>query len=282
MSSKVKVALIGGTGYGGAEILRRLLFHPSVEVVRVTAVDNIGKKVGEVHLNLAGLTELRFEQMSATDAVKGVDVVFLAMPHKITAKVALEVLDSGVRIVDLSGDFRLRDPEAYKKFYGGDHPDPSVLTKGTFVYGLPELNRAAIRKAHFIASPGCFATTIALGLFPLAKARKLHGAVHTVAATGSSGSGANPQITGVTLDGVDPGTGGTASVVWGSTVTLGTQVSGNAGIIAWFSTAGSFPDGNQNGVWELSGARPADAFLYLVVRDGSRGSAWAVRHVVFN
>src|SRR4051812_29059860 len=193
--SKTKVVLIGGTGYGGAEILRRLLFHPQVEVVGVTAADNIGKKVGEVHLNLAGLTELKFEQISPTDAVKGVDVAFLAMPHKITAKVALEILNSGVRIVDLSGDFRLRDPEAYKKFYGGDHPDPSVLTKGTFVYGLPELNRAAIRKAHFIASPGCFATTIALGVMPLAKARKLHGPIHTVAATGSSGSGANPQIT---------------------------------------------------------------------------------------
>lgn len=195
MSSKVKVALIGGTGYGGAEILRRLLFHPQVEVVRVTAADNIGKRVGEVHLNLAGVTDLKFEQMSPTDAVKGADAVFLAMPHKITAKVVLEILDSGARIVDLSGDFRLKDPELYKKFYGGDHPDPSVLTKGTFIYGMPELNRAAIRKARFLASPGCFATAIALGVMPLAKARKLHGPIQTVAATGSSGSGANPQIT---------------------------------------------------------------------------------------
>ena len=195
MANKVKAVVIGGTGYGGAEILRRLLFHPHVEVARVTAVDNIGKRVGDVHLNLAGLTPLSFEQMPPADAVKGMDVAFLAMPHKTTAKVVMEILDSGVRIVDLSGDFRLRDPAAYAKYYGVEHPAPHTLTDGLFTYGMPELNREAIRKARYIASPGCFATTIALGLLPLAKAKKLTGPIHTVAATGSSGSGANPQIT---------------------------------------------------------------------------------------
>jgi N-acetyl-gamma-glutamyl-phosphate reductase common form len=195
MANKVKAALIGGTGYGGAEILRRLLFHPNVEVTRITAVDNIGKKVGDVHLNLAGLTDLTFQQLAPTEAVAGADVVFLAMPHKTTAQVVMELLSSGVRIVDLSGDFRLRDPAAYTKYYGVAHPAPQHLTDGTFVYGMPELNREAIRKARYIASPGCFATTIALGLLPLAKGGKLRGPIHTVAATGSSGSGANPQIT---------------------------------------------------------------------------------------
>jgi N-acetyl-gamma-glutamyl-phosphate reductase common form len=195
MANKVKAVLIGGTGYGGAEILRRLLFHPNVEVTRITAVDNIGKKVGDVHLNLAGLSELTFQQVAPSEAVAGADVVFLAMPHKTTAQVVMEILSSGVRIVDLSGDFRLRDPAAYAKYYGVAHPAPQHLTDGTFVYGMPELNREAIRKARYIASPGCFATTIALGLLPLAKGGKLRGAVHTVAATGSSGSGANPQLT---------------------------------------------------------------------------------------
>src|SRR5271167_4854411 len=116
MASKVKAALIGGTGYGGAEILRRLLFHPQVEVTRVTAADNIGKRVSDVHLNLAGLTELTFQQLSPLAAVAGADVAFLAMPHKTTAKVVLELLASGMRIVDLSGDFRLRDPLAYERF----------------------------------------------------------------------------------------------------------------------------------------------------------------------
>lgn len=193
MSQRIRAALIGGTGYGGAEILRRLLFHPHVEVVRVTAADNIGKKIGEVHLNLAGLSDLRFEELPPKEVVKGVDVVFLAMPHRITAKVALKLLDTGVRIVDLSGDFRLRSADDYRAFYEAEHPAPEKL--GTFTYGLPELNREAISKARWIASPGCFATTITLGLLPLARAGLLRGPVRTVAATGSSGSGANPRIT---------------------------------------------------------------------------------------
>jgi N-acetyl-gamma-glutamyl-phosphate/LysW-gamma-L-alpha-aminoadipyl-6-phosphate reductase len=191
--ARTRAALIGGTGYGGAEILRRLLFHPEVEVVRVTAADNIGKNVGEVHLNLAGLTDLKFEELAPRDAAAGADVVFMAMPHKTTAKVAMELFDLPVRIVDLSGDFRLRSAAEYRRFYGADHPCPERL--GTYVYGLPELNREAIRGARYIASPGCFATTIALGLAPLARAGLLKGPVRTVAATGSSGSGANPTIT---------------------------------------------------------------------------------------
>jgi N-acetyl-gamma-glutamyl-phosphate reductase len=193
--ARQKAVLIGGTGYGGAEILRRLLFHPHVEIARVTAADNIGKKVGDVHFSLAGLTDLTFQEMAPEQAVAGMDVAFLAMPHKTTARVVQAILGSGVRIVDLSGDFRLRDPVAYEKYYGVAHPSPRSLTDGVFTYGLPEVNRAAIAKARYIASPGCFATTIALGLLPLARAGMLSGPVHTVAATGSSGSGANPQLT---------------------------------------------------------------------------------------
>src|SRR6185369_12693272 len=85
--ARLQAVLIGGTGYGGAELLRRLLFHPQVEVTRVTAADNIGKKVGDVHFNLAGVTSLVFEQVPAAEACKGADVVFLALPHKTTAKV---------------------------------------------------------------------------------------------------------------------------------------------------------------------------------------------------
>jgi len=127
--------------------------------------------------------------------VAGMDVAFLAMPHKTTAKVVQAILPSGVRIVDLSGDFRLRDPAAYERYYGVTHPSPGSLQQGLFTYGLPEVNRAAISRARHVASPGCFATTIALGLLPLARAGLLQGPVHTVAATGSSGSGANPQLT---------------------------------------------------------------------------------------
>ena len=193
--AKLKAVIIGGTGYGGAELMRRLLFHPEVELVRVTAVDNVGRKPGDVHLSLGGLADhLVFQQMPAAEAVAGTDVVFLALPHKTTAKVVVEVLDAGYpgRIVDMSGDFRLRDEKAYAQYYGVAHPRPELLAKGAFAYGLPELFRAALRGAKYVASPGCFATTIALGLYPLAKAGLLAGPVHTVAATGSSGSGANP------------------------------------------------------------------------------------------
>lgn len=191
--AKLRAVLIGGTGYGGAEILRRLLFHPEVEVVRVTAADNVGKAIGEVHFPLAGLTDLRFEGLPPKEAAAGADVVFLAMPHKTTAKVAMELFDLPVKIVDLSGDFRLLDAAAYEEWYGAKHPCPERL--GTFVYGLPELFRDKLRGAKYVASPGCFATTIALGLAPLAKAGLLTGRVRTVAATGSSGAGANPQLT---------------------------------------------------------------------------------------
>jgi len=193
--ARTKAVLLGGTGYGGAELLRRLLFHPHVEVLRVTAADNLGKRVSDVHLNLTGQTELVFEELPPKEAVAGADVAFLAMPHKTTAKVILELLPTGVRLIDLSGDFRLRDALAYQTFYGAAHPRPALLEEGLFTYGLPELNREALREARYIASPGCFATAIALGLLPLAKGGLLHGPVQTVAATGSSGSGAQPQLT---------------------------------------------------------------------------------------
>ena len=192
--AKVKAALIGGTGYGGAEILRRLLYHPEVEVVRVTSADNIGKSIGEVHLNLASRSSLRFEELPPRDAVAGVDVAFLAMPHRTTASVALQILDSGVRIVDLSGDFRLRDPAQYRQYYGAEHPAPQHLRDEKFIYGLPELNRTRLASARYVASPGCFATAITLGLLPLAKGGMLSGPAHTVALTGSSGSGATPSL----------------------------------------------------------------------------------------
>lgn len=182
-----KVAIIGGTGYGGAELCRLLLAHPGVRLHRVTSIDHVDEPLEAVHLNLHR-TGLRFENIPPREAAEGVDVVFLALPHKVSATLAPELADVSAKVIDLSGDFRLRDAGDYEQFYGQPHPHPKHL--GSFVYGLPELNRDEIVGATRVASPGCFATTIALGLLPLAHAGLLQGAVHTVAATGSSGSGA--------------------------------------------------------------------------------------------
>jgi N-acetyl-gamma-glutamyl-phosphate reductase len=194
MSAKrFKAAVIGGSGYGGAELIRRLLGHPDVELARVASVDFVGEPIGAVHPNLEGRTDLTFEGLAPAEAARGMDVVLLGLPHKVSAQKVPEIMQTGARIVDLSGDFRLRDPAAYAKYYGGAHPFPSALTDGSFVYGLPELHRDAIRKARYVASPGCFATTIELALLPLARAKLLRGAVEIVGMTGSSGSGVAPS-----------------------------------------------------------------------------------------
>jgi N-acetyl-gamma-glutamyl-phosphate/LysW-gamma-L-alpha-aminoadipyl-6-phosphate reductase len=188
---RFKAVVVGGTGYGGAEMIRRLLIHPDVELVRVVAVDHVGQPLGAVHPPLTGRTKLVFENVPPVEAVAGADVALLGLPHKVSAHHAPGILAAGVRVVDMSGDFRLRDAASYERYYGGAHPHPEAL--GTFVYGLPELNRDAIRKARAVASPGCFATTIELGLLPLARAGKLAGVVHVVGMTGSSGSGVAPS-----------------------------------------------------------------------------------------
>src|SRR4051812_43294133 len=191
MAKRFKAAIIGGSGYGGAEMARRLLMHPDVELVRVASIDHVGEPLGAVHPNLDGATDLTFEDLSPSAAAAGCDVALLALPHKVTAAKVPELIATGVKIVDMSGDFRLRDAALYEQFYGAKHPHPELL--GTFVYGLPELNRAAIQAAKHVASPGCFATTIGLALLPLARAGLLDGAtVHVTGITGSSGSGIAP------------------------------------------------------------------------------------------
>ncbi len=191
MSKRYKAAIIGGSGYGGAELIRRLLRHPEVELARVASVDFIGEPLAAVHPNLEGQTDLVFEGLSPAEAARGMDIVLLGLPHKVSAQKMPELMGTGARVVDLSGDFRLHDAAVYKKYYGAEHPCPDKLD-GTFVYGLPELNREAIRCARYVASPGCFATSIALALLPLAKAGMLSGAVEVVGITGSSGSGIAP------------------------------------------------------------------------------------------
>ena len=191
---RFRAAVMGGSGYGGAEMIRRLLLHPDVELCRVASVDLVGEPLGAAHPSLEGRTDLLFQDLSPAAAADGMDVVLLALPHKVTANKVPEIAAlPSVKIVDMSGDFRLQDPAAYEKYYGQKHPHPERLPD--FVYGLPELNREKIGKARFVASPGCFATTIELSLLPLARAGLLEGVVHVLGITGSSGSGMAPQAT---------------------------------------------------------------------------------------
>ena len=189
---KTKVSIIGGGGYGAAEILRHLLIRDDVEVLRVSGKDHVGKAIGEVHLSLSDYNNIVIKDISPSECVKGADIVFLAMPHVVTATVALELLDLDVRIIDLSGDFRLDKLSDYERDYSPNHPCPERL--GTFTYGMPELNSDEIKNAKHVACPGCFATGIAMSLLPLASNDLLNDTViHNVSMTGSSGSGANPQ-----------------------------------------------------------------------------------------
>jgi N-acetyl-gamma-glutamyl-phosphate reductase len=190
---RFRAAVIGGSGYGGAEMIRRLLVHPDVELVRVASVDFVGEPLGAADPALEGQTDLVFEGIPPAEAAKGMDVVLLGLPHTVAATKVPEIAAAGqARIVDMSGDFRLKDAASYERWYKHRHPCPERLPD--FVYGLPELNRETIRKARFVASPGCFATTIELSLLPLARAGLLDGqVVHVLGITGSSGSGAAPS-----------------------------------------------------------------------------------------
>lgn len=187
--SRIKAAIFGGSGYGGSELLRILLFHPHVDVVLVTANEHARKRVAEVHRNLNGLTDLSFvKQPETIDGVlDNVDCVFFALPHG-QAMALVPQLPPPVKAIDLSGDFRLRDQSLFEKHY--KQPHTAMETQADFVYGLTETNREAVREARLIANPGCFATATLLGLAPLVANGLLAGRVVVDAKTGSSGSGA--------------------------------------------------------------------------------------------
>src|SRR6476660_4296667 len=185
---KLKVAIFGGSGYGGSELLRILLFHPNVEIVFVTANEQAGKAVSEVHRNLHGLTELKFKTAPEQPAqLADLDCIFLALPHG-QAMDIVPSLPETVKAIDLSGDFRLRNQETFEQHYGRTHT--AMQSQSEFVYGLTETNREAIKSARLIANPGCFATATLLGLAPLVANGMISGRVIVDAKTGSSGSGA--------------------------------------------------------------------------------------------
>src|SRR4026209_2319270 len=190
MENRIRIGIFGGSGYGGSELLRILLLHPNVELVFVTANEQAGKSIGEVHRNLHGLTQLSF--VNAPEDVTGVDCVFLALPHGQAMQV-VPSLPAPVKAIDLSGDFRLRDQSVFEKHY--KQPHTAMSAQAEFVYGLTETNREVIKNARLISNPGCFATATLLGLAPLVANHLLNGRVVVDAKTGSFGSGAQTNPT---------------------------------------------------------------------------------------
>jgi N-acetyl-gamma-glutamyl-phosphate/LysW-gamma-L-alpha-aminoadipyl-6-phosphate reductase len=159
------VSIVGGSGYGGGELLRILLDHPNTEVQQVTSRSHLGEYVYQVHPNLRKRTQLKFCDPAALEPV---DVLFLALPHGQAQHNIGQYAALGTYIVDLSADFRLRSPELYQEWYGSAHAAPEWLSK--FVYGLPELHRAELATAKYVSGVGCNATACNLALLPLVKA----------------------------------------------------------------------------------------------------------------
>jgi N-acetyl-gamma-glutamyl-phosphate reductase len=209
-SSRLRVAIFGGSGYGGSELLRILLFHPHVEIALVTANEHAGKAISAVHKNLFGICNLEFGIVPEDLSSINLDCVFFALPHG-QAMALTPQLPQNVKAIDLSGDFRLRDSESFAKHYKQEHSAMDLQRE--FVYGLTETNREQIKQARLVANPGCFATATLLGLVPLVgrnasvnervnadeghapsqsrfRQNLLTGRVVVDAKTGSSGSGA--------------------------------------------------------------------------------------------
>ena len=183
----IQAAIVGGSGYTGGELLRLLQFHPAVEVTQITSRQHVGHYVHTVHPNLRNVSRLQFVH---PDTLEAADVLFLALPHGTTARQIDTYSALAPHVIDLSADFRLSNPEDYARWYGAPHPAPDWL--GSFVYGLPELHREALRGAHYASGVGCNATVLNLALLPLARA----GLIDSVSAeikVGSSEGGNSPN-----------------------------------------------------------------------------------------
>jgi N-acetyl-gamma-glutamyl-phosphate reductase len=185
----VSVGIVGGTGYTGVELLRLLALHEEAQVVVITSRAECGRRVDELFPNLRGYYDLVY---CAPDVAQlaACDVVFFATPHNVAMNLVPELLDAGARVVDLSADYRIRDAALWSDWYGEPHASPDLLTEA--VYGLPEVNREAIRNARLVACPGCYPTSVQLGLIPLL-ARELVDAQHLIASSASGVSGAGRQ-----------------------------------------------------------------------------------------
>jgi N-acetyl-gamma-glutamyl-phosphate reductase len=164
---RVKVAVVGASGYSGIEAVRLLTGHPFVELSVLTSEHYAGREVAEVYRHLAGIDLPPFEELRP-DLLRGrAEAVISCLPEKVGAQMIAELIGAGAKVVDVSADFRLKDPAQYKATYGADHPAPELLREA--VYGLSEFHRAELREARLVANPGCYPTGVLLALLPLIK-----------------------------------------------------------------------------------------------------------------
>lgn len=185
--SLIRVGVVGASGYSGLELLKLLLGHPKVQIVGLFGNSSAGKKIDEVHPSLRNILSLDVQEFAAA-ALRGIDVLFVALPSGQAMPVVPEALAAGTRVIDLGGDFRLSDSAIYQQYYGHEHTAAEYLPQA--VYGLTEWNCTAIKNARLVANPGCYPTSILLALLPLVKAELLNvSSVVITSYSGTSGAG---------------------------------------------------------------------------------------------
>ena len=188
----IEVGIVGGTGYTGVELLRLLAAHPGVRLRAITSRSEAGTPVAQMFPSLRGHADLRFSTPDEA-GLSDCDVVFFATPHGVAMSQARELVAAGCKIIDLAADFRLRDTAEFERWYGMAHTCPDLLAES--VYGLPELNRDALKKARIVGNPGCYPTSVQLGFAPLLKAGLVE-PTHLIAncASGVSGAGRKAEL----------------------------------------------------------------------------------------
>jgi N-acetyl-gamma-glutamyl-phosphate reductase len=187
MMSKTRVGIVNVTGYVGIELARLLCRHPGVELVSVTGRSAAGQKLGKVFPHMAGI------DLTVEAKLGEVDLAFSAMPHGESAAEIVPLLKQGLKVIDMSGDFRLKDAQEWQRWYGHIHPVPELLTKA--VYGIPELHRKEIAKTQLVANPGCYSTGAILALAPAAKAGIIEPDIIVDSKSGVSGAGRTLKLT---------------------------------------------------------------------------------------
>jgi N-acetyl-gamma-glutamyl-phosphate/LysW-gamma-L-alpha-aminoadipyl-6-phosphate reductase len=188
----MKVGVVGASGFVGGELLRLLVMHPKIELSMVTSRQYAGEYVHRVHPSLKGFTELTFSPVDLDKLSSNCDLVFTSVPHGKAVGIVKKLYDAGVKVIDLSADYRLKNPKGYVEYYGWEHPHPELLVKSA--YGIPELHRDEIKNSQLVSCPGCMAVTSVLAIAPLVK-DSLIDLDHIIVDSkiGSSGAGGKPS-----------------------------------------------------------------------------------------